>query len=525
MGRKNSKNNQKVQRRTRQRRRKEKKKVYYEIDMREYNEKIKNEMYKITINNNGVLNNSKEEQYEKLYQEYVLSDFNPKCLLFINRIISESKTLSPKIQSTNELHKILVSIMKKLMLNEYELTLFSVILENFDLINENKYSIETILYLIGLKVKELTTDYISIILEQIKKEKDDIDIESIYNNWKDGIDDIIKLISFKSINIKFKNLKRPYNSYCRNNYIDYNNIVDKILKMSLPYNNEAKIFDDENELLLNNDNKLKNKQINEKKENKEINLIQLNLNKKINNSKNESNNTQKIPVSFKINKKENRDKKNIKSNTKLENNLNNPNINLDKLSFSLTSNNNKTIENTYQNLINTNKINPYFQNFINNSKNLKENAKNSVLMSSKNPSQYSLNNIQQNKNNNICDINCDNLQKNSFQNLEYEDDNLRNLLNKSNQNFFHSGLSFNSINNDLDFFNNDISNNKYDYLDENYKIKSKQNSKYSLDGEKNKLNNKNIFFINEKDKNNQNGNKINYLQIYNKLKESQNKDK
>jgi hypothetical protein len=295
--------------------------------------------------------------------------------------------------------------------------------------------------------------------------------------------------------------------------------------MSLPYNNEAKIFDDENELLLNNDNKLKNKQINEKKENKEINLIQLNLNKKINNSKNESNNTQKIPVSFKINKKENRDKKNIKSNTKLENNLNNPNINLDKLSFSLTSNNNKTIENTYQNLINTNKINPYFQNFINNSKNLKENAKNSVLMSSKNPSQYSLNNIQQNKNNNICDINCDNLQKNSFQNLEYEDDNLRNLLNKSNQNFFHSGLSFNSINNDLDFFNNDISNNKYDYLDENYKIKSKQNSKYSLDGEKNKLNNKNIFFINEKDKNNQNGNKINCLQIYNKLKESQNKDK
>ena len=524
MGRKNSKNTQKLQRRTRQRRRKEKKKVYYELDMREYNEKIKNEMYNITINNNGIYNKSKEEQYEKLYQEYVLSDFNPKCLLFINRIISESKTLSPKIQSTNDLHKILVTIMKKLMLNEYELTLFSIILENYDLMNEKKYSIEVIFYLIGLKVKELTTDYISIILEQIKKEKDDIDIESIYHNWKNGIDDIIKLISLKNINVKFNKLKRPYNSYCRNNYIDYNNIVDKILKMSLPYNNEGKILDDENELLLNNDNKFKNKQINDKNENKEINLIQLNSNKKINNSKNESNNSQKIPVSFTINKKENREKKNLKSNKKLNNNLNNPKINFDKLSFSLTSNNNKTNENSDQNFIDTNKINPYFQNFINNSKNSKKNPKNSDLMLSKNPSQSSLNNIQQNKNINICDYNCDNLKQNSFQNLDYEDDNLRNLLNKSNHNFFQSGLSFNSINNDLDFFNNDIPNNKYDDLDENYKIKSKQNSKYSLDGEKNKLNINNFLSRNEKDKNNQNGSKINYLHIYNKLKENQNKD-
>ena len=522
MGRKSSKNTQKVQKRIRQRKRKEKKKVYYELDMRVYNDKIKNEMFKITINNKDVFNKSKEDNYKKLYQEYFLSDFNPKCLLFVNRIISESKTLSPEIQTTNQLHKILVSIMKKLMLNEYELTLFSIILENYVLINENKYSIETILYLIGLKVKELTTDYISIILEQIKKEKDDIDIESIYYNWKDGIDDKIKLISFKSINREFKKLKMPYNSYCKNNYIDYNNIVDKILKMSLPYNNDSKIFNDE--ILLKNENKFNNSQINEKNENKEINLIELNLNKKINNSKNESNNTQKIPVSFKINKKENREKKKIKLNEKIESNLNNSKINFDKLSFSLTSNNNKNNENSYQNLINTNKNNPYFQNLINCSKNLKENPKNLVLLPSKNPSQSSLNNIQQNKNIHIYDYNFDNLKKNSYQNLDYEEDNLRNLLNKSNQNFFQSDLSFNSINNDLDFFNNDIHNNKFDYLDENYKIKSKQNSKYSLDGDKIKINVNNIFSINEKDKNNQNENKINYLHIFNNLKENQKKD-
>ena len=110
-------------------------------------------------------------------------------------------------------------------------------------------------------------------------------------------------------------------------------------------------------------------------------------------------------------------------------------------------------------------------------------------MPSKNSSQVSLNNIQQNKNNINLDYNYKILKKNCNQNLDFEDDNLKNLLNKSNQNFFQSGFSLNSLNNEYDFFNNDvypIYKNKFDFinLDENLQVKSKQNSKFSLDGGK-----------------------------------------
>lgn len=187
-----------------------------------------------------------------------------------------------------------------------------------------------------------------------------------------------------------------------------------------------------------------------------INLNDYSLNKKINNSKNEINNAQKIPISFKINKKENKEKKVIKQTQKDKNNLNKIKKKYDKLSFSVTTNTNNQNVNIHQNLFNSNKINPYFQNLIVNSKNSIENAKNSVLMPNNNPSQSSFNNIQQNQNNIKFDYNYDNLRKNSFQNFDLENDGLRNLLNKSNDNFFQSINSFNSLNNDLELFNNDM---------------------------------------------------------------------
>ena len=139
MGKTTPKNPPKIQRRTRKRKKEEKKKVYYELDMRMFTEKIKKEMNIISFNNKKNVKNLDEDSYEKLYQEYLLTQFNQNCILFINRIISESKTLSSDIQSTNELHKMLMNVVKKIMLNEFELTLFSIILDNLNLVNDNKY--------------------------------------------------------------------------------------------------------------------------------------------------------------------------------------------------------------------------------------------------------------------------------------------------------------------------------------------------------------------------------------------------
>lgn len=53
--------------------------------------------------------------------------------------------------------------------------------------------------------------------------------------------------SNNEINIRFMKLKKPFNTYCKTNYIDYNSVVDKILRMSLPYN-ENKQKDQDQEL-------------------------------------------------------------------------------------------------------------------------------------------------------------------------------------------------------------------------------------------------------------------------------------
>ena len=45
-------------------------------------------------------------------------------------------------------------------------------------------------------------------------------------------------------------LKRNFNPYCKFNFIDYNNIVDKILTMSLAYNNEGKMINEDNVIII-----------------------------------------------------------------------------------------------------------------------------------------------------------------------------------------------------------------------------------------------------------------------------------
>ena len=43
-------------------------------------------------------------------------------------------------------------------------------------------------------------------------------------------------------------LKKPFNCYCRNNYIDYDNAVDNILHLSLSYNEINKHINNNNNM-------------------------------------------------------------------------------------------------------------------------------------------------------------------------------------------------------------------------------------------------------------------------------------
>ena len=47
-------------------------------------------------------------------------------------------------------------------------------------------------------------------------------------------------VSLFELNERYNLLKRPYNAYCKSNFIDYNESVERILKMSIAYSDNSK---------------------------------------------------------------------------------------------------------------------------------------------------------------------------------------------------------------------------------------------------------------------------------------------
>ena len=95
-----------------------------------------------------------------------------------------------------------------------------------------------------------------------------------YDNFKDNYEKWIRIIekklnnkiffSYSEINQRFKEFNAPFNAYCRDDYIDYNYVVDRILTMSLPYVDVKKENNNNNALnnKLNNNNNNPNTYIN-----------------------------------------------------------------------------------------------------------------------------------------------------------------------------------------------------------------------------------------------------------------------
>ena len=73
------------------------------------------------------------------------------------------------------------------------------------------------------------------ITEHISKKKKNI--QDMFNDWLNMKSNFRNQISIppREVNERYKKLSKPFNSYCKTNYIDNNFIVDQILQMSLPY--------------------------------------------------------------------------------------------------------------------------------------------------------------------------------------------------------------------------------------------------------------------------------------------------
>lgn len=72
--------------------------------------------------------------------------------MFINRLISESKTLSDGLKNEHNIHKYLLRIVKELMMDEYEITILSLYLDEYGW-STNDFSIEDHLLFVSLFVK------------------------------------------------------------------------------------------------------------------------------------------------------------------------------------------------------------------------------------------------------------------------------------------------------------------------------------------------------------------------------------
>jgi hypothetical protein len=79
-------------------------------------------------------------------------EFTLNCVSFINRMIMDSSTLPPALRNNFALHKILLDIVKKLMMNEIEIIYLSLYFDKMGWTTEN-YIMEDNLLVIGLCVK------------------------------------------------------------------------------------------------------------------------------------------------------------------------------------------------------------------------------------------------------------------------------------------------------------------------------------------------------------------------------------
>ena len=451
-----------------------------ELDMLKFKQKINDEI-KNNISpdmNNFIQNNEqKEKNYSSIYKHYINEEFSPLCIVFINRIISNSESLNSDIKNNNEIHKILLSLTKQLMMNEYELTIFSMLLDEFGWSNIN-FSLNDYLMFVGFFVKKLSSDDGLIIFDYIKKI--DNSINDKYSNWKKIYNDKIKNHSnftYSEVNKRFKLLKKPFNIYCQNNFIDYNNIVEKILKMSLPYN-ENKHKENEDIISVEEGKKIVNKK--QKKINFQIKKVPNITDNPISEISNVNNSCNKN-LEKKIN--ENIVQFNNNGMSKKINTEEILNLNINNLQTQNINNNNNSI----------NMINPYFQgfNFYSNSHEKKNDCSYNYLIPQNNQSQQSLSGNIQIKNPSLIDLNMSNIARKSLQSfhtLENDEDNLKNFLNHSNHNFFQSGLSLNNVyENNLDFFNLNsppIFSNKFDNFSE---IKLNDNNNNQVQNQNNHL--------------------------------------
>jgi hypothetical protein len=232
-----------------------------DVDMLKIKKKVNEIMTSICNPINNIENDNIDYLYKSMYKNYLLNEFTSNCLNYVNKIITDVKSNHlKKFQGIFELNKLFISIIKELLMNEFELLLLSLYLESIDIsLYSDVFTFkESLIYLCYfIKKLTLTLEKLSPINSFLIRKYQSF--EEKFNKWFQSYSSIINAklyFSYMEINQRYKEYNSSYSIYCKNNYIDYNLIIDRILTMSIPYNESKNdnLFTDKKDNSLDNNN-------------------------------------------------------------------------------------------------------------------------------------------------------------------------------------------------------------------------------------------------------------------------------
>lgn len=179
-------------------------------------------------------------RYESFHKQYMNEVYGVRIMSFIVRLVKNGG-LSLESINKYQIHSILLKISKYLLLNEVELCVFSLFLDRLGWEN-NDFQLDDYLLIVAILTKMNTCDYSHIIINTLTKQIKGLEVTIEYfikTKVERQCPDIIEF-SVKDVNRRYVLYSKPFNSYCKENFIDYNFCVDQILSMSLPYSTTKK---------------------------------------------------------------------------------------------------------------------------------------------------------------------------------------------------------------------------------------------------------------------------------------------
>ena len=211
---------------------------------------------------------STEMEYSKKYSRYLKEELNSKIILMILKYIKESKIFQDEQKNDFNFIFEFIIVIKNLFFNEFELSTLALFLDEIGWTTWQDF------YFISLTVKNKTLSDKNFSLLINILEKYNKDFKSSFDLWsKNSSKIIMKLekIDLTEINKKFSELSKNIYDFNKKKFIDYNNLVNKILsnvKINKVKNNNEEdnnpinsnqIYSNQNSInFYNNSNKIEN---------------------------------------------------------------------------------------------------------------------------------------------------------------------------------------------------------------------------------------------------------------------------